>query len=155
MRHFAFSLNWTSGDSPVSKLNLTHLRPTFHLLAKEAQVHGCHRRVNSVHRPWLSQATASCESFNSKTARCVLEWRSFLLDGGAFCAGRTLARPRKHFQTGLVAGPQRTSARRVADQRITEIWKGEKQKSLSASPYHLGCCDESFPLFATARQQSN
>ena len=155
MRHFAFSLNWNSGDSPVSKLNLTHLRPTFHLLAKVAQVHGCHRSVHSVNLPWLSQATGSCESFNSKAARYVLESRNLQLDEGAFCAGRTLVRPRQPGQTGPVTGSKPASPIRVADQRMTEIWKGGKQRSLSASPYHPGCCDESFPLFATARQQSN
>ena len=50
----------------MSRSNLIHLRPPSQLLTRVAQVPGYHRSVNSVYRPWLSQANGYCESFNSK-----------------------------------------------------------------------------------------
>ena len=142
------------GIRPVSKSNLTHLRPTFHLLTRVAQVPGYHRRVNSVYRTRLSQANGCCESFNSKAARCVLEWRKLLFYEGILCSGQTLARPRQDFQTRLVAGPPRASAGRVADRRSTAVGRSGKQTSPSDAPLRPGSCDESIPLLATRRQQS-
>lgn len=102
----------------MSKSNLTHLRPRFHLRTRVAQVAGCHRSANSVYRTKLTQGERLPRELQLKTERRVFERRDLLLDEGTVRSGRTLVRKQQHCQTELVAGTQPRSAGRVADRSM-------------------------------------
>ena len=134
----------------MSKSNLAHLGPTFHLLTRVVQVAGCHRSANSVYRTRLSQGVRLPRELQLKTARRVFEWRDLLLDEGTVRAGRTLAHPLQHRQTELVAGLQPRSACRVADRSIAGHGKaGSKERFQLFHAPDYG--DEPYPLRAALR----
>lgn len=133
VRFLVCSMDSNTKDWPVSKSDLTHLRPRFRLETWVAQVAGCRRDKNNVNRPGPSLGERQLGELQLKSAQRAFEWGYLLHDQGSVRAGLIPARPQQHCQAKLVAAPRSSSIGRAGNRSIAgmENWEAKNVFSFS------------------------